>query len=56
MDMVAGGDAHRVDEEEAGGCAHHVEEEEAGDDARNTDIYLNISGDEIEQSEDGADQ
>ncbi|RLM78830.1 hypothetical protein C2845_PM12G12850 [Panicum miliaceum] len=43
MDMIAGGDAHHV-------------EEGAGDDASNTDIYLNMSGDGIEQSEDGADQ
>jgi hypothetical protein len=39
-----------------GDDAHHVEEEEAGDDANNTDIYLNMSGDRIEQSEDGANQ
>jgi hypothetical protein len=44
MDMIAGGDAH-----------HHVEEEATGD-ASNTDIYLNMSGDGIEQSDDDADQ
>jgi hypothetical protein len=44
--MIAGADAH-----------HHVEEEEAGDDnASNTNIYLNISDDGVEQSDDGADQ
>jgi hypothetical protein len=42
--MIVGGDAHR-----------HVEEQAAGD-ASNIGIYLNISGDGIEQSEDDADQ
>jgi hypothetical protein len=42
MDMIAGDDAH------------HVEEEEAGDDASNIDIYLNMSSDGTEKSEDGA--
>ena len=40
----------------AGGDGHHVEEEEADDDGSNTDIYPNMSGDGVEQSEDGADQ
>jgi hypothetical protein len=38
-------------------CLSSCEEEEAGvDDVSNTNIYLNISGDGIEQSDDGADQ
>jgi hypothetical protein len=55
MNMIADGN---VKEEEAGANAHHhVEEEEAGDDdASNTNIYLNMSGDGIEQSDDGSDQ
>jgi hypothetical protein len=55
MNMIADGN---VKEDEAGADAHHhVEEEEAGDDdASNFNIYLNMSGDGIEQSDDGADQ
>jgi hypothetical protein len=55
MNMIADGN---VEEEEAGVDAHHhVEEEEVGDDdASNTNIYLNMSSDGIEQSDDGADQ
>jgi hypothetical protein len=55
VNMIADGN---VKEEEAGADAHHhVEEEEAGDnDASNTNIYLNMSVDGIEQSDDGADQ
>jgi hypothetical protein len=55
MNMIADGN---VKEEEAGVDAHHhVEEEEVGDDdASNTNIYLNMSGDGIEHSDDGADQ
>jgi hypothetical protein len=35
----------------------NIEEEDAGDDdASNTNIYLNMSGDRIEQSDDGADK
>jgi hypothetical protein len=56
MNMIA--DGNIKEEEEAGADAHHhVEEEEAGDnDASNTNIYLNMSVDGIEQSDDGADQ
>jgi hypothetical protein len=47
-----------VEKEEAGVDAHHhVEQEEVGDDdASNTNIYPNMSGDRIEQSDDGFDQ
>jgi hypothetical protein len=52
MNIITDGN---VEEEEAGANAHHHdEEEEAGDyDASNTNIYLNMSGDGIEQSDDG---
>jgi hypothetical protein len=53
--MIADGNI----EEEVGADAHHhiKEEEEVGDDdASNTNIYLNMSGDETEQSDDGANQ
>jgi hypothetical protein len=55
MNMIVDGN---VEEKEAGANAHHhVEEENAGDDdASNTNTYLNMSGDGIEQSDDGADQ
>jgi hypothetical protein len=54
MNMVADGN---VKEEEAGADArHHVEEEAGDDDASNTNIYLNMSSDGIEQSDDGVDQ
>jgi hypothetical protein len=55
MIMIADGN---VEEEEANADAHHhVEEEEASDDdASNTNIYLNMSADGIEQSDDGAGQ
>jgi hypothetical protein len=56
MNMIAGGDAPHHVEEEAGADANHHVEEEAGDDASNTDIYLNMSDDGIELSEDGAEQ
>jgi hypothetical protein len=48
MNMITDGN---VEEEDAGADAHHhFEEEEARhDDASNTNIYLNISCDEIEQ-------
>jgi hypothetical protein len=53
MNMVADGNV----EEEAGADArHHVEEEAGDDDASNTNIYLNMFGDRMEQSDDGVDQ
>jgi hypothetical protein len=58
MNMIANGNVEEEEEEEAGADAHHhVKEEEADDDdASNTNIYLNIFGDGIVQSDDGADQ
>jgi hypothetical protein len=55
MNMIADGN---VEEEEAGADAHHhVKEEEAGDDdASYTNIFLSMSGDGIEQYDDGDDQ
>jgi hypothetical protein len=58
MNMIANGNVEEEEEEEAGADAHHhVKEEEADDDdASNTNIYLNMFNDGIEQSNDGADQ